>query len=161
MRRNMIETVLGAVVLVVAGVFLVFAYTSADLRRGNGYPISAAFNSIVGLNNGADVRVSGVKVGTVTTLALDPKTYQAIVSMMIDDQVKLSTDTTAVISSESLLGGKFISLESGGDPDVLKAGGRIPLQNTQSTPGFEQLLGQVIYSLQGAGKSSDDKAAKP
>jgi phospholipid/cholesterol/gamma-HCH transport system substrate-binding protein len=158
MRRNMIETVLGAVVLVVAAFFLVFAYTSADLRRVEGYPVSASFSSIAGLVNGSDVRISGVKVGTVTQLALDPKTFQAVVHMSIDPQVKLPADTAAIIASESLLGGKFLSLEPGGDEQTIQPGGRI--QVTQSTPGFEQLLGQVIYSLQNVGKP-DDKAKQP
>lgn len=155
MRRNMIETVLGAVVLVVAAFFLVFAYTSSDLRRVEGYPVSAAFTSIAGLSSGADVRISGVKVGTITSLALDSKTFQAIVNMTIDPQVKLPADTAAVVASESLLGGKFLSLEPGGDEQTIKPGGRI--QVTQSTPGFEQLLGQVIYSLQNVGKDKDQK----
>lgn len=160
MRRNMIETVLGAVVLVVAGFFLVFAYTSADLRRVQGYDVTAGFSSIAGLANGSDVRISGVKVGTVTGLTLDPKTYQAIVHMTIDPQIKLPTDTAAVVASESLLGGKFLSLDPGGDDTMIKPGGRIA--RTQSTPGFEQLLGQVIYSLQNVGKQDGNTApAKP
>jgi len=150
MRRNMIETVLGAVVLVVAAFFLVFAYTSADLRKVEGYPVTATFTSIAGLATGSDVRVSGVKIGTVTELTLDKTTFQAVVHLSIDPAVKLPKDTAAIVASESLLGGKFLSLEPGGEEETIQPGGRIA--RTQSTPGFEQLLGQVIYSLQSVGK---------
>jgi len=151
MRRNIIETVLGAVVLLVAGFFLVFAYTSADLRKVKGYPLTAQFTSIGGLQNGADIRISGVKVGSVAGLTLDPATYLAVVHLSIDPSVKLPRDTVALVASESLLGGKYLSLEPGGDADQLAPGARI--EYTQSTPGFEQLLGQVIFSLQNVGKS--------
>ena len=165
MRRNVIETVLGAVVLLVAGFFLAFAYKSADLRKVEGYSLTANFNSIGGLQNGADIRISGVKVGSVAGLTLDPATYLAVVHLTIDPKIKLPRDTIALVASESLLGGKYLSLEPGGDPDILKPGARI--EYTQSTPGFEQLLGQVIFSLQNVGKQqsgqggqSTDNAAK-
>ncbi len=156
MRRNVIETVLGGVVLAVAAVFLTFAYKSADLRKVQGYELTANFSSITGLQSGADVRISGVKVGSVSALTLDPKSYQAVVHLSIDNTVKLPKDTAAVIASESLLGGKFLSLEPGGDPDVIKPNGRV--EYTQSTPGLEQLLGQVIFSLQSMSKGSDKPA---
>lgn len=163
MHRNVIETVLGAVVLLVAGFFLVFAYSSADLRKVKGYPLTAQFTSIGGLQNGADVRISGVKVGSVAALTLDPASYLAVVHLSIDPSIKLPRDTVALVASESLLGGKYLSLEPGGDPDLLAPGGRI--EYTQSTPGFEQLLGQVIFSLQSIGKpqggqGSDQTAPK-
>lgn len=165
MRRNVIETVLGAVVLAVAGFFLVFAYSSADLRKVAGYEVTAAFSSIAGLQAGSDVRISGVKVGTVTALTLDPASYQAIVHLSVNPTIKLTKDTAAVIASESLLGGKFLSLEPGGEEAIIPPGGRI--QYTQSTPGIEQLLGQVIFSLQNTNKGQGDapsaapSAAKP
>ena len=156
MRRNTIETVLGGVVLVVAGFFLVFAYTSADLRRVEGYEISANVSSVGGLQEGSDVRISGVKVGTVTGQTLDPKSYLAVVHMTIDPSIKLPKDTVALIASESLLGGKFMSLEPGGDPDMIAPGGRIEF--TQSTPGLEQLLGQVIFSMQQGGQQNNQQS---
>lgn len=160
MRRNVIETVMGGVVLAVAAFFLAFAYTSADLRRVDGYDLVASFSSITGLQSGSDVRIGGVKVGTVTSLTLDPRSYQALVNMTIDPDIKLPRDTAAIIASESLLGGKYLSLEPGGDPDMLAAGDRV--EYTQSTPGFEQLLGQVIFSLQSMGKDDKkDGAATP
>lgn len=154
MRRNTIETVLGAVVLVVAAFFLVFAYSSADLRRVEGYAITADFSSIAGLSAGSDVRISGVKVGTVTEMTLNPQTFQAVVHMSIDPGIRLPQDTAALVASESLLGGKFLALEPGGEEATIPPGGRV--QYTQSSPGLEQLLGQVIFSLQNVGKSDGD-----
>ncbi|MEI8395870.1 MAG: outer membrane lipid asymmetry maintenance protein MlaD [Rhodospirillaceae bacterium] len=150
MHRNVIETVLGAVVLLSAGFFLAFAYSSADLRKVEGYSLTARFSSIGGLQNGADVRISGVRVGSVAGMSLDPVTYLAVIRLTIDPMIKLPRDTVALVASESLLGGKYLSLEPGGDLEQIKPGGRI--EYTQSTPGFEQLLGQVIFSLQNVGK---------
>ena len=160
MRRNVIEPVLGGVVLAVAAFFLVFAYRSADLRSVDGYEVTASFNSISGLQSGADVRISGVKVGSVTGLTLDDKSYQAVVHLSVDPAIKLPKDTAAIIASESLLGGKYLQLEPGGDPDMIQPNGGI--EYTQSTPGLEQLLGQVIFSLQGSNKGGDQPpAAEP
>ena len=83
MGRNLIETIMGAVVLLVAGFFLVFAYRQADLGAVKGYPLSASFLSVGGLANGADVRINGIKVGSVTKQAIDPNTFQAVVHMSV------------------------------------------------------------------------------
>lgn len=149
MSRNVIETVMGAVVLAVAAFFLVFAYSSVSVGRVEGYEVVARFASVGGLQNGSDVRISGVRVGTVVSQELDPATYLAEVRMSIDPSIELPTDTAAIIASESLLGGNYMSLSPGGAAEMIPPGGAI--QFTQSTPGIEQLLGQVIYSLQGMG----------
>ncbi len=145
MQRNVIETVLGGVVIIVAAGFLTFAYKTIDIAPRTGYEITASFQKIDGLQTGSPVRISGVTVGQVLSFTLDPETYSAVVRMNIDDGVKIPTDTAAVIASEGLLNGKFLSLEPGGDEEILKPGGKI--QYTQSTPGLEQLLGQVIFSM--------------
>lgn len=159
MRRNVIETVLGAVVLAVAAVFLIFAYSSADLRSVSGYDVSASFSSVGGLQNGSDVRISGVKVGSVVDQTLDPTTFLAVVRMTIDPSIKLPEDTVAVIASESLLGGRYMALEPGGAEEIIQPGGRIAY--TQSTPGIEQLLGQVIFSLSSGGQGGAAQGDAP
>lgn len=159
MRRNVIETVLGAVVLVVAGFFLFFAYTSADLRPVRGYTLEARFSSTGGLSAGSDVRISGVKVGTVTGQSLDPQSFQAVVSMEIDPTVKLPRDTSAAIASESLLGGRYLQLQPGGEEDLLKAGDRI--EYTQSAVNLEELLGRFIFSASSGGGGQGGNAAPP
>ncbi len=146
MHRNLIETVMGGVVLVVALFFLVFAYTSADLGKVDGYEVTASFPSIEGLNVGSDVRISGVKVGTVVGQKLDPLTFLVEVRMGIDDSVELPLDTAAIIASESLLGGKFMRLEPGGEEDVIAPGGAI--EYTQAPLNLEELVGRFIFGSQ-------------
>ena len=151
MRQNVIESVMGAVVLVVAALFLVFAYSSADLQAVDGYRVEARFDQITGLAPGSDVLISGVRVGSVIGTALDPATYRAVVEMSIDPAITLYTDATATVASEGLLGGMFVQIDPGGAFDeVLGEGQEITF--TQSTPGLEQLLGQVIFSLESLGR---------
>jgi phospholipid/cholesterol/gamma-HCH transport system substrate-binding protein len=145
MQRNIFETVLGAVVLVVAAGFLLFFYKTTDIKPTSGYELTAAFNKIDGLTTGSPVRISGVKVGQVMGFKLDPKNYTAIVTLNIENDIKLPKDTVAVVASAGLLDGKFLTLEAGSDEEMLAPGERIEF--TQSTPGLEQLLGQVIFSM--------------
>ena len=95
MNRNAVETVMGAVVLVVAAVFLFFAYTTSQVRAVSGYELTARFNRVEGLRDGGDVRISGIKVGSVVSQKLDPKTFVAVVKMSIDPSIKLPVDTVA------------------------------------------------------------------
>jgi phospholipid/cholesterol/gamma-HCH transport system substrate-binding protein len=145
MQKNLVETILGAVVLLVAGGFLAFFYKTTDIHPSTGYTITAVFSTINGLDTGSAVKISGVKVGQVLGFSLDPKNYRAIVSMNINDDVKLPKDTAAVIASSGLLDGKFMSLQPGSDDQMLQVGDQINF--TQSTPGLEELLGQVIFSM--------------
>ena len=146
MSRNIIETVMGGVVLAVAVFFLVFAYSATEVQNVEGYELVANFDRIDGLEVGSDVRVGGVKVGSVVSHELNTEYWVAEVRMSIDPSIRLPEDTAAVITSESLLGGKFLALEPGGSDEIIPEGGTVTM--TQSVPGLEQLLGQVIYSLQ-------------
>lgn len=148
MKRNIIETVLGAVVLAVAGVFFVFSYSTANVGSVDGYEITANFSGIGGLAVGDDVEISGVKVGSVSKVELDPATYLAKVTVNVQPDVKLPSDTAALISSKSLLGGRYLSLEPGGAEDYLAPGARI--EYTQAPQNLEQLLGQFIFSMNDA-----------
>lgn len=156
MSRSLIETVIGALVLLVAGVFVALAYSATNLSASSGYEIQAHFQSSVGIGPGTDVRVSGIKVGTVTGQTLDPERYQAIVTMSIDESVKLPEDTIAKIANEGLLGGSYMSLEPGGAPDMLAPGGVIEF--TQSPVDLISLLGKFIFSAGEA--ASQDKPAQ-
>lgn len=154
MSKNIVETIIGAAVLLVAGGFLVFFLRTADIRPTSGYTLTASFSQVDGLQPGAPVRISGIKVGQVLAMHIDPDTYNAIVTMNIDDGVTLPRDTAAVVTSAGLLDGKFMTLQPGGDDDMLEPGARIDY--TQASPSLEQLLGQVIFSLTGG---KDDKNA--
>ncbi|MBM3540372.1 MAG: MCE family protein, partial [Alphaproteobacteria bacterium] len=104
MGRNLVETLMGAVVLVVAAYFLVFAYTTTNVRSVRGYEVIAKFERVDGVATGSDVKVSGIKVGTLVDQRLDPESYLAVLRLSIDNSVKLPEDTVAQISSEGLLG---------------------------------------------------------
>ena len=153
MQKNIVETVLGAVVLLVAGVFLAFFYRTTDIAPSSGYVITAAFSNIDGLSSGSPVRVSGVKVGQVLDFSLNPETFRAIVRMNINNDIKLPMDTVAIIASSGLLGDKFLTLDPGNEEEFLNPGDQIEF--TQSTPGIEQLLGQVIFSINNDGDNKD------
>ena len=149
MHRNMIETLMGAVVLAVAAMFLVLAYSAANLRASTGYEITANFNKIGGVKIGSDVRVSGISVGSVTGLALDPASFRAVVTLTLDESYSFTDDTTAAIASEGLLGGNYIELVPGGSPDVIEPGGNI--EYTQDSVDIVQLLGRFIFSVEKSG----------
>ena len=159
MRANVIEAVMGAVVLVVAALFLVFAYQTSRLRPvSGGYEISADFARVDGIHQGSDVRISGIKVGTVVADELDPKTFLATIRMSIDPAVQLPDDTVAQVTSAGLLGDKYMSLVPGGSDNVIPAGGKI--RYTQSSISLENLIGQQIFSAPG-GKPAGDAATPP
>lgn len=159
MQRNLAETVLGAAVLLIAGGFLFYFSQNINRAPSDGYQLTAAFTKSDGIDVGTVVRVSGITVGKVTGLKLNTETYQSEVGMTIDNGVKLPVDTAAVIASAGMLDGKFISLEPGADEETLKDGDR--LEYTQSPPGLEQLLGQVIFSLNKDDKKGDAPSAAP
>lgn len=144
MNRNAVETVMGAVVVVVAAVFLFFAYTTSQVSSVHGYELKAKFRSADGLKDGGDVRISGIKVGSIVGQALDPKTFQAVVTLSIDPSIKLSTDSVAQVTSSGLLGDKYISIEPGNEDETIPPGGTITY--TQAAMSLENLIGQVIYS---------------
>lgn len=143
-RHGVAETLTGAVVLLIAGGFLAYAVAHSGRTAGSGYPLRAEFDRIDGLATGADVKIGGVKVGTVTNERIDPASFRAIVSFTVQDNIKLPKDTAAVITSESLLGGKYIALAPGGDSAELKPGQTITI--TQSSVSLEELLGKFIFS---------------
>jgi phospholipid/cholesterol/gamma-HCH transport system substrate-binding protein len=119
--------------------------------------LRATFSNIAGLAVGGDVRIAGVKVGTVTEERIDPKTFDAIVLMTVAEGIQLPTDTGASITSESLLGGKFIALSPGGDETNLKPGQMITA--TQSSISLEDLLGKFIFSVTSLNGPKDGKPA--
>jgi len=146
MKRSIAETVLGAVVLIIAGLFLAYSIKTADIADTGGYNITADFSSVGGLKAGDTIQISGVKVGTVAAVELLPETYLARVHMSIRNGYSLPTDTAALISSESLLGGQYLALEPGADEEMIEPGGYV--QYTQAPQNLEQLLGQFIFSMQ-------------
>jgi phospholipid/cholesterol/gamma-HCH transport system substrate-binding protein len=144
-RRNFGEVVTGAVVIVVAAGFLAYAVAHSGRGSVSGYPLFARFDRIDGLAVGADVRLAGVKVGTVTDAVVDPRSYLAIIRISMRNDVRLPKDTSAEVTSDGLLGGKYIAVVPGGDTAMLDPGQAITI--TQSSVSLEQLLGKFIFSV--------------
>lgn len=159
MQRNVLETIMGGVVLAVAAFFLVFAYTSSDIARVGGYELYAKFDRVDGLQEGSDVRLSGIKVGTVVNETLEPETYLAVLTLSIDPRVTLPADTVAKIMSDGLLGGKYLALDPGGDERMLQPGDEI--QFTQSSINLEDLIGRYIFSSGGEKEKQGAEESDP
>ena len=156
MRGNLIESVMGAVVLVVAALFLFFAFNTSQLRAVPGYELVADFERVDGVREGGDVRISGIKIGSIVGETLDSKTFLARLRLSIDPSVKLPDDTVAEIVSAGLLGDKYLSLVPGGSEKVLPPGGRI--KYTQSSVSLEHMIGQMIFSAPAAKKPEGGEA---
>lgn len=147
MGRNAIETVMGAAVLLVAAVFVYFAYNTAQIKAVSGYEVSARFFKIGGLGKGSDVRISGIKIGTVVSNKLDPITFDAVVTMSIRPDIKLPVDTTATIASSGMLGDKYVMLLPGQAQDQLAVGAVI--SNTKDFRSLEDQVGEIIFLATG------------
>lgn len=151
------ETILGAIVAAVAVGFLGFAVTRAGAgETAGGYELVARFNRIDGINVGADVRLSGVKVGTVSSVGIDPTTYLAKTTLSVSRDVKLPDDSIAKVASDGLLGGGYIALEPGGSSEMLAAGGEIA--NTTGTVDLLSLLAAAAGNAGNASASEQDPA---
>lgn len=139
MRQSPLEVLTGAVVLLVAGLFLVFMLGKAGWGgAGGGYSLMASFRAVEGITTGTDVRLAGVKIGSVASLRLNPETFRAEVVMAMDAAVPIPDDSSAVISSEGLLGGNFVEIFPGGSLTSLADGGEI--FDTQGSVSLLQLL---------------------
>ena len=138
MRENWIEVLTGAIVLLVAAGFVVFATSGGSSASRDTYLLRASFTSVEGVSVGTDVRMAGVKNGTVTDMQLNPTTFRADVSMSVADQFELPDDSSVLISSEGLLGGNFVEIQPGGSPFNLEAGDEIV--DTQSSVSLITLL---------------------
>jgi phospholipid/cholesterol/gamma-HCH transport system substrate-binding protein len=160
MKQNLMETAVGALVIAIALGFFIFMYSTTGVGKGSGgYHLTAKFKNVEGINIGSDVRMSGIKIGSVTNQALDNNTFDAILTFAIDPTIKLPDDSTAKISSEGLLGGKFIALEPGGNETILADGGTITY--TQGALDIWSLVSDYMFSGKkgsesGGGSSGQD-----
>src|SRR5678815_5579324 len=143
MREQWAETGMGVAVIAVAASFLVYSLSVGGVGRTRGaYDVTARFGEAGSLAPGAAVSVAGVKVGTVSQITLDPKTYMAVARLSLDPTVKLPSDSTAKITTDGLLGGAHVAIAPGGAPENLEPGGEI--ENTQGAVDLFGLIGQVI-----------------
>lgn len=145
MKNSFVETVTGAAVIIVAVLFFTYVYKTADVRAGSGgYEIKANFESVSGISTGSDVRVSGIKVGSVVKQTLNAETFEAVVTMSISPEVKLPADSSAKVTSDGLLGSKYIAVEPGGEERMLAAGEF--LEHTQGSVDLFDLIGKFLFN---------------
>lgn len=162
-RENDVEALVGVAVVIVAIWFALFAWNrTGGGSAANAIHVTALFPNASGVNVGTDVRVAGLKIGSVANQALDPQSYQVAVTLAIDPKVKLPTDTSAAITSEGLLGSTFIALQPGGSTTMLADGATIV--DTQGSVDLMGLIGQFINRPSGSSDSADtgaDSGAAP
>ncbi|MEC7156407.1 MAG: outer membrane lipid asymmetry maintenance protein MlaD [Pseudomonadota bacterium] len=144
MQRNMLETVMGAIVLLTAVAFVSLAYEAANIRGTDGYELEAEFGATGGLSVGDDVRISGIKVGRVSRQELDPVTYAARIVMSLDERIRIPADSSARITAASLLGGNYLELIPGADEEMMQPGEVI--YDTRDPVSLTDLLGKAVFS---------------
>lgn len=143
MKRSVVETLLGSLVIVVAAGFLIFALQATEVGAVDGFNLKARFLKVGGLEVGSDVRISGVKVGTVTDRVLDTDSFEAVVLFTVSANVRLPVDTQAVVTSEGLLGNKYLRLIPGSASDVVTDGGEIA--QTRDYRSLEDTVSEIIF----------------
>jgi phospholipid/cholesterol/gamma-HCH transport system substrate-binding protein len=121
-QNNVAETLIGAVVIAVAVGFLVFAYLRTGSGSLSGYEVNARLPKADGLSVGTDVRLAGIKIGTVTDLTLDPKSYLVTVHMSVRNDIKLPVDSSVLVTQAGFLGGQYLSITPGGDDKMMSPG---------------------------------------
>lgn len=150
MKNSAVETLIGAAVVLIAAAFFFFAYQTSGKGHASGtYRVSAEFDNAEGVSVGTDVRIAGVKIGSVVDFTLNAENFLANVVMELDPKVKLTDDATAKVTAEGLLGSKFIALEQGGSDALLADGGVI--SNTQGAVDIWSLISQAMFANKGPG----------
>ncbi|EHJ47205.1 Mammalian cell entry related domain protein [Solidesulfovibrio carbinoliphilus subsp. oakridgensis] len=145
MKKYAMETTVG--VFVLAGLLCV-AYLTVKLGKldvfgGDSYPLVARFKDVTGLKSGAYVEMAGVRIGRVSAVALDPKDNMALVTLEIQNGVRLTDDSIASIKTSGLIGDKFVKVSPGGSDDVLKPGGTIV--ETEASVDLGDLIGKYVF----------------
>ncbi len=151
MSENKTEVVVGGAVLAVAIGFVVYAgQVTGFTERSTGYPLSASFRSLEGVTVGTDVRLAGVKIGTVTGIELNPQTFRADTTFSVKNGIDIPDDSAVAVASEGLLGGNFVEIVPGGSPFNFGPGDEI--EDTQGSVSLVSLLMKFVSS---SGSSSD------
>ncbi len=160
MHRNVIETVLGAVVILVAGIFLLFALQFSSAAGVKGYDLLAEFRAVDGLKTGDEVRMAGVRIGTVTRIDLKPDDYGAVVTMRLEPDTQVSVDSTVSVHTDGLFGGKYLEILIGGETENLKPGQRFGF--VQDSVIVEELIEKIVsYAESARKKPAAGAPAKP
>ncbi|MDR2781302.1 MAG: outer membrane lipid asymmetry maintenance protein MlaD [Holosporaceae bacterium] len=140
------ETVVGVFVLATAIFFFNYVYTKSGYSSSGGYVLAARFDKADGLAEGSDVKISGIRIGKIVDMRIDPESFFAVVKFNVPKGLKLPTDTSASVASDGLFGGKYLSITPGGEEDCLNEGDEI--ENTSGPVNIESLIGKFVFSHQ-------------
>lgn len=157
MQNGFVETLIGAAVIIVAVGFFYYGYNTTGSGAVAGYEVVARFDRVDGIAAGTDVKMSGIKIGSVTSQELDQKTYRALVRMNIRNDIKLPEDSSIKVANEGLLGGAYLAIAPGGSDAMMVAGGEF--ETTQGSIDLVGLLGQAIFSGSGSDKPAETAPA--
>ena len=146
MRSNTFETFIGAIVIILAISFLFYSFSITDNNAEGTYKIKATFNRIDGIQIGSDVRLSGIKIGSVAKSSLNQTTYEADLVLIIDNSIFIPDDSSAKITMDGLLGSNYISIEPGGSDVYLTDNDY--LLYTQGSIDLIGLVGEALFSVE-------------
>ncbi len=147
MSHTMTEVLVGGTVLAAALGFAIYAGQATGVSGGtSGYELNASFRSLEGVSVGTDVRLAGVKVGTVTGMVLNPETYRADTTFSVNDGILIPDDSAVIVSSEGLLGGNFVEVMPGGSPFYFEPG-----DSVEDTQGAVSLISLLLKFVSGEG----------
>ena len=146
MKSNTFEAIVGAFVIIISVVFLFFGFSAMKIQNSDSYNVSDLFNRIDGIKIGSDIRMSGIKIGTVVSQELDNSSFEAKVLMSIDSKILIPDDSSAKITSDGLLGGNYISIEPGGSDIYLLNNEEIFF--TQGSVDLIGLVGEALFSVE-------------
>lgn len=148
MRENGVEVAVGGVVLATTVGFLFYVTQVAGVGGfGRTYDLTASFRSVEGISAGTDIKLAGVKIGTVSRIDLNPDTFRGDVTLAIIDGIVVPDDSAAVIASEGLLGGNFVEIVPGGSLGNFEAGAEI-----EDTQGAISLISLLLKFVTGEGE---------
>jgi phospholipid/cholesterol/gamma-HCH transport system substrate-binding protein len=159
MRQNVIETIIGFIILAVTGWFFVYAYSTNSMKTdSDGYILAAKFQNAEGIVVGSDIMTAGIKIGEVSEMTLDRNTFFAVMKLRINKGIQIPEDSQASVVSSGFLGGKFISITPGASDTDLKNNDAIKF--TQSSVNIESLIGKFMYSFGSNSNSSSGSSTE-
>ena len=148
MSHNTTEVLVGSAVLAAAIAFAVYAGQTTGFSQGRqGYELAASFRSLEGISVGTDVRLAGVKIGTVTGVDLNPETYRADTKFSVSKGIEIPDDSAVIVSSEGLLGGNFVEIVPGGSLFYFEPGDEV-----EDTQGAVSLISLLLKYVSGSGE---------
>lgn len=161
MRESLFETLIGLAVVIVAGFFLVYSLSQrSDAATGDSYQLLARFPRADAIAPGTDVRVAGVKVGSVTDVKVNPETLRAEVKLTVSRSLAMPLDSTAKIQADGLLGGNYVFIEPGGDPENMPTDGTGVFEYTSGSVDILRLLIDAVTAAGGGGVNSEETAGE-